>query len=189
MVSLAGPVAVAALVLAVGGFYKLRDPAPTATMFATLGLPSSPGLVRGVGVVEIAAGTATFLVGGPVATGGVAALFAGFTLITLRLVRLGDAAASCGCFGRLSSRPSFVHVGVDAAAAVVAAIGALTGTPGFLELRSDLPAAGVPQLLLVALGAWLVVVTLTVLPDTLAAARRGPRQPSVRPFEITSELR
>jgi len=39
-------------------------------------------------------------------TGVVAALFLAFALITLRLVRLGDAAASCGCFGRLSSRPS-----------------------------------------------------------------------------------
>ncbi len=189
MVSLAGPVAVAALVLAVGGVYKLRDPGPTASMFATLGLPASPVLVRFVGAVEIAAGATAFLVGGPVATGTVAVLFTAFTLITLRLVRLGDAAASCGCFGRLSSRPSLVHVGVDAVAAGVAAVGAVTGTPGFVELQPDLPGAGLAQLLLVAVGTWLVVVTLTVLPDTLAAARRGPRQPSVRTFEVSSELR
>jgi hypothetical protein len=189
MIPLAGPVAVAALVLAVGGAYKLRDPGPTATMLATLGLPGSFGVVRLVGGVEVVAGLATFLAGGPVATGVVAALFLAFALITLRLVRLGDAAASCGCFGRLSSRPSPIHVGVDAIAALVAGAGAVTGTPGFVQLRPDLPAAGLPQLLLVAVGTWLVVVTLTVLPDTLAAARRGPRRRSVRAFELTTELR
>jgi hypothetical protein len=188
MSELQGPVAVVAVVLAVGGVFKLRDPAPTVAMLRSIGLPAPPVAVRAVGVVEVSVGVGATLLGGPVLTGALAVLYAVFAAVTARLVRLGDRAADCGCFGRLSSAAGPGHVVANAAAAAVALAGAVTGTPGYLALRPGLVAAGIPQAALIALGAWLFTMVLTVLPDTLAAARRHPRAATTREFEVTSPL-
>ncbi len=113
------------------------------------------------------------LVGGPAAY-VLAGLFAVFAVVMARLVAMGPAASSCGCFGTLSTRPTAVHVVTDALAAAVALAAALTATPGILgavrELGGVLGAVFVP---LVALGAWALVAVVTVLPDALDAAGRG----------------
>jgi hypothetical protein len=187
MLELAGPLAVTALVLAAGGGFKLRDPAPTRSMFLEVGVRSSSAaavLAVGSGLVELALGTATFLVGGRVLALLTAAAFAVFTLLAARLVRL-PTTASCGCFGRYSGDTTWLHVGVDAAVAAVALTAAVFDAPGFITARADLPGAGVAFIALAAIGAWLVIATMTVLPDALVAARRGPRPATVRSFEIT----
>lgn len=186
MLGFAGVFAVVAGVLAVGGVFKLVQPEPTRSMFAALGLPGSSLLARLSGLIELTVGLLAFLLGGWVLQVVVALGFVVFAATTLRLIQLGDAATSCGCFGRLSSRPTAIHVAVDVVAAAVAGFAAAVDAPGFLDARPDLPAAGIPYLLLVALGTWLVTATLTVLPDTLVAARRGPAAPTTRPFEVTS---
>jgi len=188
MSALEGPVAVVAVVLAVGGGFKLRDPAPTAEMLRSVGVPLPAAGVRAIGVVEVTLGVGATLVGGTLLTGAVAVLYAVFAAVTARLVQLGDRAASCGCFGRLSSAAGPTHVAANVVAAAVAGAGALTATPGFVALRAELVAAGVPQAALIALGAWLFMVVLTVLPDTLAAARRRPRSASTRSFEVSGSL-
>jgi hypothetical protein len=170
---------VVAGVLAVGGLAKLRGPEATVPMLRALGLPGAPGLARLLGLVELGVGVAAFLAGGRVLAAVVAVLFLGFTVAMLRL-RAGGDAVSCGCFGRSSAPPTFVHVAVDALAAAVAVTAAALDAPGFLAVRPDLPAAGVPQLLVTALAVWLVVVTLTVLPEALVAARRVPATEAAR---------
>jgi hypothetical protein len=168
---LGGLLGVVAGVLAVGGVAKLLGPEATVPMLRALGLPSSPVLARLLGALEVAVGVAAFLVGGRWLAIAVAVLFTIFTVAVLRL-RAGGEAVSCGCFGRSSAPPTLVHVAVDAVAAVVAIAAAVADAPGFLEVRADLPAAGVPQLLLTALAVWLGVAVLTVLPEALVAARR-----------------
>jgi hypothetical protein len=152
---------VVAGVLAVGGVAKLLGPEATVPMLRALGLPSSPVLARLLGAVEVGVGVAAFLVGGRWLAVAVAVLFTIFTVAVLRL-RAGGEAVSCG----------LVHVAVDAVAALVAVAAAVVAAPGFLDARADLPAAGVPQLLLTALAVWLGVAVLTVLPEALVAARR-----------------
>ncbi len=191
MLELAGPLAVAALVLAAGGAFKLRDPGPTAAMWEALGVAvGGERLRRGLtvlsGVVEIALGSATFLVGGRVLASLTAAAFAIFAVLAARLTRLPDA-ASCGCFGKHSGRTTSLHVVIDAVVALVALVAGVVDAPGFLGARADLPGAGVAFLGLAALGAWFVVAALTVLPEALWAARRGPRAPAVRLFDIPGE--
>jgi hypothetical protein len=168
---LGGLLGVVAGVLAVGGVAKLLGPEATVPMLRALGLPSSPVLARLLGALEVAVGVAAFLVGGRWLAIAVAVLFTIFTVAVLRL-RAGGEAVSCGCFGRSSAPPTLVHVAVDAVAALVAVAAAVADAPGFLEVRPDLPAAGVPQLLLTALAVWLGVAVLTVLPEALVAARR-----------------
>jgi len=183
---LEGPFAIVAIVLAVGGLFKLRDPAPTGAMFSALGLPGSSSVVRLVGLAELTVGVAAFVVGGRLLAAAVAVLYLAFAVVTLVLLRRADESVSCGCFGRLSARPSAVHVATNVGAVAVALVGALGGVPGFVAARPDLPAAGVPQALAIAVGAWLLVAVLTVLPDVLDAVRRGPAPSTVRTFGVTS---
>jgi hypothetical protein len=186
MFELAGPLAVAALVLAAGGAFKLRDPAPTSAMWEALGMSGERArttLTSLSGVVELALGLATFLVGGRVLALLTSAAFALFALLAARLVRL-PAAASCGCFGRHSGRTTRLHVVVDAMVASVALVAAVFDVPGFLGARAELPGAGVAFVGFALLGAWFVIAALTVLPEALSAADRGTEAPAVRTFEI-----
>lgn len=188
---LGGLLGVAAGVLAVGGAAKLRDPHASSPMLQALGLPSRPALARLLGLVELAVGAAAFFLGGVVTAALVALLYAGFTIAVAKL-RADDADVSCGCFGRSSAPPTLVHVAVDGAAAVVAVAAAVTAAPGFLAMRPDLPAAGVPHLVLTLLAVGLGVAVLTVLPEALVAARRTPASQAaraVRPFTLEAPLR
>jgi uncharacterized membrane protein len=186
MLELAGPLAVAALVLAAGGAFKVRDPAPTRAMWAALGVggPRSQSLLTLVsGVVELALGLATFLLGGWALGFATASAFTIFAVLAARLTQLP--AVSCGCFGKHSGRTTRLHVVIDAVIAVVALVAALFDAPGFLGARPDLPGAGIAFVGFALLGAWFVVAALTVLPEALAAAERGPRTPAVPTFDIT----
>lgn len=170
MPELVGPLAVVAAALVVSGGFKLRDPAPTGDMLVAFGLPRSPALGRALGLVEVALGVAA-LVLGTWAAAGVAAAYLLFTAMMARLVLLGDDAPSCGCFGRLSAKPTWVHVAADAGAALVAGTAAATGVPGLGEVLGDTPLGGAVLVGFVALGTWAMVAVLTLLPDTLAAVR------------------
>jgi hypothetical protein len=186
MLELAGPLAVAALVLVAGGAFKLRDPGPTRTMIGrvtgrTRPAPVAAGLLAAV--AELAIGVGAFLVGGRILAGIATVAFAVFAVVAFRLTRLGSD-ASCGCFGRHSGQATPIHVGVDVGLAVLALAAAVADAPGFLDARHDLPAAGLPFLALAALGAWFAIAAMTVLPEAMIAARRGPRTEPVRRFEI-----
>jgi hypothetical protein len=171
--ALVGPVAVVAAALVVSGAFKLADPGPSGDMLAALRLPRSPWAGRALGLGEVLLGGTTLAVGGW-AAGAVAALYLGFAAVMARLVLLGDEAPSCGCFGRLSARPTWVHVAADAGAALVAGVGAAQGVPGLVEALGEPPLAGLPLLGFVGLGTWALVAVLTLLPDTLAAVRHAP---------------
>jgi hypothetical protein len=185
MLELAGPLAVAALVLAAGGAFKLRDPESTRTMWRVFGVSRGSALVLavGAGLVEVTLGLATFLVGGRVLAALTGAVFFTFAVMAEQLVRRPEA-TSCGCFGRHSGTTTRLHVVVDLVVGAVAAIAAVTDAPGFLDARSHLPGAGLVFVALAGLGAWFVIATMTVLPEALVAARRRPRTATVRTFEI-----
>jgi hypothetical protein len=183
MTALAGPFAIVALVLAVGGAFKVRDPAPTADMLGRLGLPRSRLLARGSGIIEIVVGLTAVVVGGRWSAAVVATLYLVFAAVTARLLHVAPS-ASCGCFGQLSSSASVVHVAANLVAAVVALVALLVGVDGFIELRGDQPAGGAAFAAMVAVGTWMFVMVITVLPDTLAAARRTPALAPVRQFTL-----
>ncbi|HEX5587182.1 MAG TPA: hypothetical protein VFZ17_07740, partial [Acidimicrobiia bacterium] len=58
MTALAGPLAIAALLLVVGGIAKARTPTDTARALQSVGIPGSPRLVRVVAVLEALLGVA-----------------------------------------------------------------------------------------------------------------------------------
>jgi len=179
---LLGPFAIATVVLVVGGVFKLRDPAPTHEMLRALSLPPSNLVARVLGASEVVLGGAALLVGGPWLAAGVAVTFTAFAAVSLRLLRSGGA-TSCGCFGSRSAPPSILHVGANAVVALVALGAAMTSTTGLWVARGEID-GGLAMLALVGVGTWLTIAVMTVLPDTLDAARRAPRTPAVTPFSV-----
>jgi hypothetical protein len=137
-------------------------------------------------VVEVVLGAVLVGWAGRWPCAAAAVLFAGFTAISVRLVRLGPDAGSCGCFGERSSRPSWWHVAVDAAATVVLCIGAVTATTGVAAHWHALPGRGFVVLGLIALGGYLLVALMTVLPDTLSAVRGEDPAPRAVAFGVRS---
>ena len=81
--------------------------------------------------------------------------------------------ASCGCFGKVDTPPSVVHVVLDLLFAGVAAAAAFTGDVALPDVLRDQPLAGVPFLVLLAIGVYLVFLAFTALPKTMAAVRGG----------------
>lgn len=159
-----GLFAVAALVLVVGGISKLRDPVPTRRMLALLRVPGPDVVTHLSAGVEVALGVIALLFGGRVTAGLVGVVYLLFTVMMLMLIRRGDAASTCGCFGSLSSRPSIVHVAVDLAGVVVALVAAISGVRGVVDYRRDLDGAGLPQLAVVIVGCVIVVALMTGRP-------------------------
>lgn len=173
---LAGPFAIAAVLLAIGGAAKAVRPRDTAQALSAVGVRFPrffPGrvVVRVGGAIEAVIGVAALLVAGPVLCALVALsylLFAGFVVVALRT---GAPISSCGCFGKVDTPPSVVHVVIDLAFVGVAAAAAFTGDVALPDVLGDQPLLGIPFLLLLAIGCSLVFLAFSSLPKTMAAVR------------------
>jgi hypothetical protein len=170
----AGPFLIATVLLAGAGVAKALDPAPTAGALARTGIPVAPAAVRIGGALEVLVAVVAAVSGAPVPALLVAAsylLFAGFVVLALaRHLPIG----SCGCFGRIDTPPSVLHLVVNVAA-VTAGVAVAAGRGGGLgSVLSAQPLAGVPFVLLVLVGAYAAFTALTVVPQlrTLRAERR-----------------
>ena len=166
--------AVLGVVLVVSGIMKLADTAPTEAMFGAMRLPDSAVVVRLVALYEIVVGVGVIVFGGRLFAALVGVSFAVFTVVSALLLARGERSVSCGCFGRSSATISPIHVAVDGVATAVAVVATVLGVPAFFDIAADLPGAGIPQALLILLTAALTIAVLTVLPETMQAARRTP---------------
>jgi hypothetical protein len=172
---LAGPFTIAAALLAIGGALKGVRPRDTARALTAVGLelPGVPTrvLVRAGGAAEVAVGIGALVTGDAVFAALVAAsyvLFAGFVVVALRT---NAPISSCGCFGKVDTPPSAVHVVIDVAFAVVAVAAAVVGEVALPDVVADQPLLGLPFLFLVLIGLSLVYLAFTSLPKTMAAVR------------------
>lgn len=173
---LAGPFAIAAVLLAAGGALKARRPRDTAQALGAVGirLPAFLPLrvaVRIGGAVELLIGIGALLLGGPVFAGLVAASYAAFAGFVIVALRRGAPISSCGCFGKVDTPPSAVHVVLDVAFAAVAVVAAVLGDVALPDVLSDQPLLGIPFLLLLVIGCSLVFLAFTSLPKTMAVVR------------------
>jgi hypothetical protein len=94
--ALSAPYAVAAALLCVAGFAKLRSPSAAVRALGTIGLVVGATSVRAFAVGEVGLGAWCALAPTPVASALMACLYVGFAALTLLLARR---AAACGCFG------------------------------------------------------------------------------------------
>jgi hypothetical protein len=113
------PHAVAALVLAVAGMAKLRAPQAAAR---AVGAPVA--MIRIFAAGETALAVVALLTASAWSSVLVAVLYAGFSVLTLRLARTG---AACGCFGAEGSPASGVQSLLSAALSALALASALGG--------------------------------------------------------------
>ncbi len=169
----AGPFAIAATLLAAGGALKAARPSDTAHALRTLGLPGSPLLVRLGGLLEAAIGVAALAVGDRTTAMLVAVSYLAFTgFVVLALARHAPI-SSCGCFGKVDTPPSRVHVAVNLGAVAAAIAVAVSPGVGLGDVLTHQPLAGVPFVLLLACGVGLTYLALTSLPRTMALLRQG----------------
>jgi hypothetical protein len=174
MTVLAGPFAIATVVLAVGGALKAMAPADTAHALRLLRLPSAPFLVRAGGVFELVVALGALLTGASALAIVVALSYAVFVVVVMLALAAGTPISSCGCLGRVETPPSWVHVGIDVVAVGVAAAAAVAVDEEMAlpDVLSRQPLLGLPFLLLVGVGVALVFLAFSALPKTMAAARR-----------------
>lgn len=158
----------AAVLLAVSGALKLRDPSVAARALVELGVPTARRLVLTGAAVELV--VAALLVAWPPAGAPAAAvLYLGFAILVVVQLRRG-AGHSCGCFGSAEAPPSRAHVAVDLVFASVCAAALATGSDPLKVLLE--PTTGVTILVAAAVTAWLVVTGLELLPGALTAYRK-----------------
>jgi hypothetical protein len=172
---IAGPFTIACLLIIVGGVAKAIGPGDTAHALRAVGLRVSRRTARaGVrvgGVVEAVIGAAALLTGTWWAVALVALSYAAFATFVVYALRSGAPISSCGCFGKVDTPPSTVHVVLDVAFAAVAAAAVAHGV-ALPDVLAGQPLAGVPFAFLSVLGCSLVFVAFTELPKTSAAVRR-----------------
>ena len=171
MEALAGPVVVVSILLALAGGMKVAQPGATMGALRAMRLPSSAGLVRALGVAEIAVAIGAGVTFQRPLLALLAAMYLAFAAFVAAALGSNTPLQSCGCFGRADTPPSVVHLGVNIAAAMVALAAAATSTPSLGDTLSDQPWAGVPFGLLVAVSVYLCVTLLTVLPLTVRSRR------------------
>ena len=167
MEALAGPVVVVSALLALAGAMKVVQPASTSGALRAMRLPSSPGLVRTLGVAEIVVALGAGITFERPLLALLAAMYLAFAAFVAAALGARTPLQSCGCFGRADTPPSIVHLGLNVAAAGLALVAAATSTPSLGDTLSDQPWAGLPFALLVTVSVYLCVTLLTVLPLTM----------------------
>lgn len=160
----------AALLLTLSGLAKILRPAPTAELLASFGLPERQAAVMVIGVVESALGVGVLVVGGPLLAAATGILYVVFVGAVGRALATG--ARSCGCFGRIDSPPSWIHVAGNSVFAVVSFVAVAGRTPA--QIMADQPAGGVAFVLAAGVVAGVALVAFTALPEALTARRGAP---------------
>jgi hypothetical protein len=164
----AGPFVVAAALLVAAGAMKVVDPVNTVGALRRAGLPVHPVVVRAGGAVEVVVGVVAVVTGGVVPALLVAASYAAFTAFVVLALARDLPIGSCGCFGKVDTPPSVLHVVVNGGAIVSAAAVALGPGGGIGEVLADQPLLGLPFLALVAIATYAAFLALTLVPQLRA---------------------
>ncbi len=159
-----GPFLVATILLATAGIAKVVRPDDTVGALRAMGISVPPLVVRVGGGIEAAVAIGAALTGAPVLAAIVAASYLAFTGFVVVALARRLPISSCGCFGRMDTPPTVLHVVIDAGAAVCALAVTLRDGGGLGPVLADQPLAGIPFLLLVAAGTSAALTALTVLP-------------------------
>jgi hypothetical protein len=169
----------AALLLAGAGVAKLRAPHPAAAMLRRA-LPgplrtfARPAVVRLAGLGELAVALAAVLTGGRVALALLAAAYAAFLVLSIRLAT-APTATSCGCFGQADSPVGAGHVVLNLVALGSALVGAVRPPGAWLGRFDGAALTGVVAVAQAGLLAVLGYLAITALPALAADRRRAAR--------------
>jgi methylamine utilization protein MauE len=135
---------VVAALLVVAGAGKLRSTDGAQAALDAAGIRVPPAAVRLLGAAEVTVGVVAIWAPGTGSALLVALAYAGFAAFTVRLLRVAGGRVDCGCFGVSGSEVGWLHVGLNAAAAAVAAIACLTPPPGAGWILARSPGIAIP---------------------------------------------
>jgi energy-converting hydrogenase Eha subunit C len=169
-----GPYLIACGLLVLAGLSKAARPGNTVRALAQV-FPY-PRLVAAVvpilAVGELTLGAAAIVWPIPVFAAAVSASYVGFAGFVVVIRLRHGALSSCGCFGTPDTPATWLHVVINVFLAASSAVIALDEPVGNIVtvLRSQ-PLHGIPLLLAVGVGMWLVVLAFSSLAQ-LTAVRR-----------------
>ncbi len=146
----------------------IRPNATTQALYAA-GFPARRWGVRALGVVEMAVGVAALARPVPAVGFSLAALYAGFGAFVAFLKLARPQAASCGCAGGHDVPPSWVHVGLNLAAAASGLAAALIGATALPSLVTASGWVAAPAAVGLCVAGWLVTVVVAEAPTAFRA--------------------
>jgi hypothetical protein len=153
-VELAGPFAVAVLLLAAGGLAKMARPAPATAAVRSLGVPLPASAVRLGGLAEAALAIIALVSGARLPAAAVALCYLIFAGV-VALARFGPGRlASCGCFGTEDAPPTVLHLALDLVFAGIAGAVSLSPLGRLATFMGGQPLLGIPFSGFVLLAAW-----------------------------------
>jgi len=155
---------ISAILLSLSGGAKLADPAPTSGALAAAGLPSATVWARLLGGLEVVIAAVALTAGGAVGGAAVAVIYGAFAGFVLVALRRDLPIQSCGCFGKVDTPPSMLHVVADVVAACSGVWVAVTGTGGLAAALEGQPLLGLPYLALLGIGVAALYLILAELP-------------------------
>jgi hypothetical protein len=163
---------VASGLLVVSGLLKLRYPASVEPLLSVLRLPYALRRGRGVGVAEVALGSAAVLTAWRPALIAEAFTFAAFAVVIGYVLLARIPLSTCGCAGARPTPPSVIHVVINVAAAASAAFAAAVRPPSLTAMWPELAWFGIPTAIGVATAIVLLFVVMGPLADLLRACAR-----------------
>jgi hypothetical protein len=174
--AVAGLYTAAVLLLGGAGLSKVRRPADSAVALRAAGLPVTPHRVRALAAVEVVIAVTALVAPGPVPAVLAALSYLAFAVWVAAALRRNLPLASCGCFGRADTPPSWTHVAVNVAAGGSALAWALTASASLPSTLGHQAWRALPLVLGALVVGGLAAVVLT---NPLAQARHqrsGNRQ-------------
>jgi hypothetical protein len=163
---------VACGLLVAAGAAKLRAPSAAIGALGAAGLRVPSAGMRALGAAELAIGSLAAARPSAPTAAAVAALYAAFAVVVLRLVRSG-AEASCGCFGTAGSQASPLHAALNAVACAAAIAAAVAPPPGVVWVSTQDPLIAVSLALGLAGSAFGAYLAFTALPGAWRAYGAG----------------
>ena len=141
--------------------------------WTALRLPGMRSAVRVGAAAEALLGVVALVVPRSGTAAAVAASYLAFAVVVGLTMARGGPLATCGCFGRPDTPPTFVHLAVDLVLAVAATAVAVAAPPSgtVVGVLAHQPWHGVPLVMVALLGTWLATLVLVRL-SALEAARR-----------------
>ena len=102
-----------------------------------------------------------------------AILYAGFGLFVALALYRRIPIASCGCFGKVDTPPSVLHLALNAAGLGAGSWAAVNHSASLASVLADQPLIGLPYLGLLAAGTYAAFLLLTALPGLSPARLAG----------------
>jgi hypothetical protein len=153
-----------AALLVWSGIRKFADPEPTSGALRAAGLPSSRLSVLGLGSIEVAAGTTAMILPGPAFAWAVAVVYAGFAGFVAVAMSRRLPIASCGCFGKADTPPTWIHMVINLAAVGGALAHAAAGGSTLPAVLAEQPLAGIAYVGFLGIGVYCLYLLLSELP-------------------------